>query len=95
MASTYIEMNGTGSRLGGSFRQLIDQARSMQDACTKIKRIMDVAKDGTVDEDASFVTLGGLLGITPAKARDAYNQLVLFQTVINKPNYDTFIDRLG
>jgi hypothetical protein len=95
MASIYIEMNGTASRLAGSFRGLVDQARDMQENTTKIVRIMNVAKDTAVDEDAAFVTIGGLLGITPARAREAYNLLVNFQTVINKANYDTFIDRLG
>lgn len=95
MASTYIELNGNASRLASNFRGLVDQARNMQEMTTKIKRIMDVAKDTAVDEDAAFVTIGGLLGISPARAREAYNLLVAFQVVINKANYDTFIDRLG
>jgi hypothetical protein len=95
MASTYINMDGSASRLAGKMRNLVDQARSMQEITTSVKRIMDTAKDAPEDVDASFVTLGGLLGVSSAKAREAYNLLVAFQTVINKPNYDSFIDRLG
>lgn len=95
MPSTYIDINGSASRLASNFRGLIDQARDMQGNTTKIKRIMDTARDDVTDVDASFVTLGGLLGISSARAREAYNLLVAFQNVINKTNYDTFIDRLG
>ena len=95
MASTYIDVSGNASRLAGMTRGLIDQARDMQNATNKIKAIMDTAKDGTVDEAASFVTLGGLLGVTSTNAREVYNALVAFQAVINKAAYDTFVNRLG
>lgn len=95
MASTYIDISGTSSRLAGKFRMLVDHARDMQELTASVKRIMDVAKDAPEDVDASFVTLGGLLGIPAAKARESYNLLVNFQAVINKANYDSFIDRLG
>lgn len=95
MASTYIDINGSASRLAGKFRNLVDQARDMQELTAQVKRIMDVAKDAPEDVDTSFVTLGGLLGVPAAKAKEAYTLLVNFQTVINKANYDTFIDRLG
>ena len=95
MAATYIDINGNASRAASKFRGLVDQAREMQERTTEIKRIMDVARDDVTDVDASFTTLGGLLGVTPSKAREAYNLLVAFQSVINKTAYDTFIDRLG
>ena len=95
MASTHIDLSGTPSRLAGFTRQLVDQARDMQELTAKVVRIMNVAKDGVADEDASFVTLGGLLGVPAGKAREVYNMLTAFQTVINKAGYDTFIDRLG
>lgn len=95
MAATYIDINGSASRLASNFRLLVDQARAMQEDTAKVKRIMDTARDDITDVDASFVTLGGLLGIPSTKAREAYNLLVAFQNVINKANYDTFIDRLG
>lgn len=95
MTSTYIDISGNASRLAGNFRNLVDQARDMQESTTKIVQIMGVARDDVTDVDASFVTLGGLLGISSAKAREAYNLLVAFQAIINKAGYDTFIARLG
>ena len=95
MASTYIDISGSASRLAGMTRQLVDEARRMQESTAKTRRIMDTARDGTADEDASFVTLGGLLGVSAARAREVYNLLVAFQGVINKQNYDALIDRLG
>lgn len=77
-------------------RQLSDQARDMQENTAKIKRIMDVTlDDADLTQDTSFVTLGGLLGVPAAKAKKVYNLLTNFQTVIQKANYDEFIDKLG
>ena len=95
MASTYINLNGNASRVASNTRSLVDQARDMQENTAKLVRIMGVARDDVTDVDASFLTLSGLLGISSAEARAAYNLLVAFQAVINKAAYDTFIDRLG
>jgi len=95
MASTYISIDGSASRLASKVRSLSDQARQMQEMATEVQRVMAIARDDFTDVDASFTTLGGLLGIPAGKAREAYNLLLAFQSVINKPNYDGFIDRLG
>ena len=64
MASTYIDISGSASRLAGKTRNLIDQARVLQEATTAIKEIVDTTLDDPdTTQDTSFVTLGGLLGI--------------------------------
>jgi len=96
MASSYIDITGTASRLASMTRSLADQARDMQENTAKIKRIMDTTLDDPdITLDTSFVTLGGLLGITSGKAKKVYTLLTNFQVVIQKANYDEFIDKLG
>jgi len=95
MASTYIDIPGGTSRLATMLRNLVDQARLMQDTTTKLVDILTIAKDAPEDVDTSFVTIAAKLGITSAEARQVFNMLNDFQTVINKANYDTFVNRLG
>jgi len=76
MAATYIDFNGTASRLAGMTRQTIDQARNMQENTNKVIKLMGAARDDVADADTSFVTLGALLGVTPAKARTIYAMLL-------------------
>ena len=96
MAASYIDISGNASRVAGMTRSAIDQGRDLQENIAKIKRIMDTTLDDPdTTLDTSFVTLGGLLGISSAKAKKVYNLLVNFQAVIEKPNYYEFIDKLG
>ena len=96
MAASYIDISGNASRVAGMTRSAIDQARDLQENTAKIKRIFDtMLDDPDTTLDISFVTLGGYLGLTSAKAKKVYNLLVNFQAVIEKPNYYEFIDKLG
>jgi hypothetical protein len=95
MAATYINFDGTASRLGGMVRGTVDNARNLQEDTNKVVKLMSAARDDVTDVDASFVTLGGLLGVSSAKARLIYNMVVAFQAVINKPAYDALVDNLG
>ena len=96
MAASYIDITGSASRTASKLRNLIDQARVMQETTAALKDIIDTQLDDVdLTLDTSFVTLGGMLGITSAKAKKVYGYLVNFQAVIEKPNYDEFINKLG
>ena len=52
-------------------RSLVDQARDMQENTAKVKRIMDTTLDDPdMTLDTSFVTLGGLLGVTSCQGEE-------------------------
>jgi len=92
MATQYIDISGSATRYSGKVRSLIDQARNLQDLCTMV---VDVSNQISPPGSEDWVALAAQLGIDATKAQAFYGLLILFQAVINKANYDTFVDRLG
>ena len=97
MASQHIDINTSASRLAGQTQQLVDSARSLQEQATKVVRITEQVKFGAAGSEdwASLAAALGMPGGDIVKAQAVYNMLIAFQAVINKANYDTFVDRLG
>jgi hypothetical protein len=93
MATQHIPINSSASRLASQTQSLVDTARSLQEQATKVVRIMEQVKTG--DDWTSLAAYLGVAGGDVVKAQAVYNLLIAFQAVINKANYDLFIDRLG
>lgn len=98
MASQYIEIQTGSSHLAGKVGSLIEMARKVQEDTSRVVNVMNQASYPGGDA-GDWVALAGLLGFggtdAAVKARAVYDLLFNFQTVINKPNYDAFVNRLG
>lgn len=90
MASQHIDINGNSTRLASEVRQLVDHARNLQERAAKVKKIMAQVSSGD-----DWVALGAYLGIPSDKAQLVSTMLTAFSIVINKADYDAFVDRLG
>ena len=93
MANQHIPINSSASRLASQTQSLVDTARSLQEQANKVVKITEQVKTG--DDWTSLAAYLGIGGGDVVKAQAVYNLLIAFQAVINKANYDTFIDRLG
>lgn len=95
MASQYIEITGSQSRMNGQLRSVIDQLQNARDNAVRLKAVFDqIATDG--DFDALAKALGfSDEGTRIENAAAIYNMLGDVQGELIKSSIATFIARLG
>lgn len=70
MASQYIEITGSETRLAGKLRSFIDRLRDVKEDSAHLKAILDQAAFG-----ADYTALGLALDLSAAEAEAVYNLL--------------------